>query len=104
MIRCPRGTRDFLPDEMERRRHYEGILRRVAHTFGYREIATPIFEEAELFIIRSGPNILDELYSFEDKGGRMLALRPELTAPAVRSFVNNMSNLPKPIKVFYFGQ
>lgn len=104
MIRCPRGTRDFLPDEMERRRHYEGILRDVAHTFGFREIGTPIFEEAELFIIRSGPNILDELYGFKDKGDRELALRPELTAPAIRLFVNGMSNHPKPIKVFYFGQ
>ena len=65
---------------------------------------TPIFEDAELFILRSGPNVLKELYAFEDKGGRQIALRPEMTAPVVRMFVNNMSNEPKPIKVFYFGQ
>lgn len=104
MIQCPRGTRDFLPDEMERRRYYENVLRKVAHIFGFREIETPIFEEAELFILRSGPNVLKELYSFKDKGDRELALRPEMTAPAIRLFVNNMSNEPKPIKVFYFGQ
>lgn len=104
MIQSPRGTRDFLPDEMERRRSYENTLRRTAKTFGFREIQTPIFEEAELFILRSGPNILNELYAFKDKGDRDLALRPEMTAPAIRSFVNNMSNDPKPIKVFYFGQ
>jgi len=104
MIQSPRGTRDFLPDEMERRRFYEGILRQTARRSGFREIQTPIFEEAELFILRSGPNILNELYAFKDKGDRDLALRPEMTAPAIRSFVNNMSNEPKPIKIFYFGQ
>ncbi len=104
MIQRPRGTRDFLPDEMERRRHYEGILRETAKTFGFREIATPIFEESELFILRSGPNVLKELYAFKDKGDREIALRPEMTAPAIRMFVNEMSNEPKPIKIFYFGQ
>ena len=104
MIQCPRGTRDFLPDEMERRRFYENRLRHVARTFGFREVETPIFEEAELFILRSGPNVLNELYAFKDKGDRDLALRPEMTAPAIRMFVNGMSNDPKPIKIFYFGQ
>lgn len=104
MIQRPRGTRDFLPDEMERRRFYENTLRNVAKTFGFREIATPVFEESELFVIKSGPNILDEIYSFKDKGDRDIALRPELTAPAMRLFVNEMSNEPKPVKLFYFGQ
>ncbi len=104
MIQKPRGTRDFLPDEMERRRHYEGILRHIALTFGFREISTPIFEETELFVLRSGPNILNELYAFKDKGDRDIALRPEMTAPAVRMFRNGMSNEPKPVKIFYFGQ
>lgn len=104
MIQCPRGTRDFLPDEMERRRFYEGVLRKTAKIFGFREIETPIFEDAELFILRSGPNIMNELYAFKDKGDRDLALRPEMTAPAIRMFVNGMSNEPKPIKIFYFGQ
>ena len=104
MIQCPRGTRDFLPDEMEKRRFYENKLRHTAGTFGFREIETPIFEDAELFILRSGPNVLKELYAFKDKGDREIALRPEMTAPAIRMFVNNMSNEPKPIKIFYFGQ
>ena len=104
MIQSPRGTRDFLPDDMERRRFYEGILRQTIQKWGFREVQTPIFEEAELFILKSGPNILNELYAFKDKGDRDMALRPEMTAPAIRSFVNNMSNEPKPIKIFYFGQ
>ena len=103
MVQCPRGTRDFLPDELEKRRAYEGTLRNVARRFGFREIQTPIFEDAELFILRSGPNVLKELYAFKDKGDRDLALRPEMTAAVVRAFVNGMSNDPKPIKVFYFG-
>ncbi|MCQ2078941.1 MAG: histidine--tRNA ligase [archaeon] len=104
MVQCPRGTRDFLPDQLEKRRAYEGTLRSVARRFGFREIQTPIFEDAELFILRSGPNVLKELYAFKDKGDRDLALRPEMTAAVVRAFVNGMSNDPKPIKVFYFGQ
>ena len=86
MVQCPRGTRDFLPDELEKRRAYEGTLRSVARRF-----------------LRSGPNVLKELYAFKDKGDRDLALRPEMTAAVVRAFVNGMSNDPKPIKVFYFG-
>ncbi|MBR4181126.1 MAG: histidine--tRNA ligase, partial [Candidatus Methanomethylophilaceae archaeon] len=85
-------------------RFYENELRHVAKTFGFREVETPIFEDAELFILRSGPNVLKELYAFKDKGDREIALRPEMTAPAIRMFVNNMSNDPKPIKIFYFGQ
>ena len=104
MIQRPRGTRDFLPLEMEKRRHYEQKLRTVAKTFGFKEIATPIFEESELFILRSGPNILNELYAFKDKGDREIALRPEMTASTIRMFVNEMSNEPKPVKLFYFGQ
>lgn len=104
MVQRPRGTRDFLPDDMERRRYYENILRKVAKTFGFREISTPIFEDVKLFTLRSGPNVINELYNFKDKGDREIALRPEMTAPAIRMFVNEMSNEPKPIKMFYFGQ
>jgi histidyl-tRNA synthetase len=104
MIQRPRGTRDFGPDEMEARRHYEGVLRRVARTFGFKEVATPIFENTELFTLKSGPNIVEEIYAFEDKGGREIALRPELTAPVIRFFVNELSNSPRPLKLFYTGQ
>lgn len=104
MIQRPRGTRDFTPQEMETRRHLETLFRLVAETHGFREIATPIFENAELFTLKSGPGIIDEIYAFEDKGGRKIALRPELTAPAMRFFVNDLTNYPRPLKVFYFGQ
>ncbi len=103
MIQAPRGTRDFPPDEMAYRRWAEGIMRRNAELFGYGEVSTPTFESLELFTLKSGPGIIDEIYAFKDKGGRDLALRPELTAPVMRMVVNSMRSAPKPIKLFYLG-
>ncbi|KQC03865.1 MAG: ATP phosphoribosyltransferase regulatory subunit [Methanolinea sp. SDB] len=103
MLQKPRGTRDFLPDEMESRRHIESLMRETAGRWGYREICTPEFEELELFTIRSGEGIIQEMYVFEDKGGRKLALRPEITAPVLRMYVNEGHVLPKPIRWFYFA-
>jgi len=103
MIKRPRGTRDFGPDEMEKRRRLEGMMRREATIFGFREVATPIFEHTELFTLKSGPNVVEEIYAFQDKGGREIALRPELTAPVMRFFVNELSSSPRPLKMFYFG-
>ncbi len=102
-IERPRGTRDFLPEEMEKRRELEKIFREVAELFGYREIQTPTFEHLELFTIKSGEEIIKEIYAFKDKGGRDLALRPELTAPVMRMFVNECSHLPKPLRFYYFS-
>lgn len=102
-IQRPRGTRDFGPEEMAQRRGVEARLRGVAQRFGFREIATPIFEHAELFTAKSGPGIIEEMYAFKDKSGRRLALRPELTAPVMRFYVNDLSKLPKPLKLYYTG-
>ena len=99
----PRGTRDFLPDNMERRRIVEGRMRGVFESYGYREIATPTFEHLELFTERSGEGIKKELYNFKDKGDRDVTLRPELTAPVMRFYVSDMQRMPKPIKLYYFG-
>jgi len=103
MLQKPRGTRDFLPDEMEQRREIEGRMREIGRRWGYREICTPEFEELELFTIRSGEGIIQEMYVFEDKGGRMMALRPELTAPVLRMYVNEGRTLPKPLRWYYFA-
>jgi len=99
----PRGTRDFTPEEMERRRAVEKKMRQVFESYGYREIATPTMEHMELFTMKSGEGIIDETYSFHDKSGRMLALRPELTAPTMRFYMEKMRMSPKPLKVYYFG-
>jgi histidyl-tRNA synthetase len=103
MLQKPRGTRDFLPDEMEQRRDIEGRMREIGRRWGYREICTPEFEELELFTVRSGEGIIQEMYVFEDKGGRMMALRPELTAPVLRMYVNEGRTLPKPLRWYYFA-
>jgi histidyl-tRNA synthetase len=103
MLQKPRGTRDFLPDEMEARRSVEGRMRDVARRWGYREVCTPEFEDLELFTMRSGEGIIEEMYVFEDKGGRKLALRPEITAAIIRMYVNEAKVAPKPIRWSYFA-
>jgi histidyl-tRNA synthetase len=103
MLQKPRGTRDFLPDEMEARRHVELKLRDVARCYGYREVCTPEFEDLELFTMRSGEGIIEEMYVFEDKGGRKLALRPEITAAVIRMYINEAKVAPKPLRWCYFA-
>lgn len=103
MFEIPRGTRDFSPDQMNQRRFVESKLRSVFESYGYTEIQTPTFEHLDLFTAKSGDQILDELYDFTDKGERNLALRPELTAPVIRFYVNQLQMEPKPLKLFYFG-
>ena len=103
MLQKPRGTRDFLPDEMESRRIIEWRMREVARRWGYREVCTPEFEDLELFTMRSGEGIIEEMYVFLDKGGRKLALRPEITAAVIRMYVNEAKVAPKPLRWCYFA-
>ena len=100
----PRGTRDFRPEEMEERRWLESSFRESFRRHGYREVQTPIFEHTALFTAKSGPNVVDEIYAFKDKGDRDICLRPELTAPVLRFYVNELSHEPKPLKLYYYGQ
>ena len=102
-VQRPRGTRDFLPEETEKRGRAKKAMQDVLERWGYREIATPTFEHLELFTIKSGASVIEEIYSFTDKGGRALALRPELTAPVMRMYVSEMQNMPKPQRLWYFG-
>ncbi|WP_067072696.1 histidine--tRNA ligase [Methanoculleus horonobensis] len=103
MLQKPRGTRDFLPDEMERRRLIERRMRDAARRWGYREVCTPDFEHLELFTMKSGEGIIQEMYVFEDKGGRKMTLRPEVTAAVLRMYVNEGKVLPKPLRWCYFA-
>jgi histidyl-tRNA synthetase len=103
MFQVPRGTRDFTPEEMEKRRYIERNMTTTFLSFGYGEIQTPTFENIELFTVKSGESILNEIYNFTDKGGRELALRPELTAPVIRCYIERLQMEPKPLKLFYFG-
>ncbi len=99
----PRGTRDFLFEEMKQRKVVASTLKRIFENYAYQEIKTPIFENLSLFTQKSGDEIVDQLYNFEDKGERKLALRPELTAPVARLYMAQMQKSPKPIKMYYYG-
>jgi histidyl-tRNA synthetase len=88
---------------MEHRRAVELRMRKRVSLWGYREVCTPEFEELELFTARSGQGIIEEMYVFEDKGGRMLALRPEITAAVQRMYLNEAKVAPKPLRWFYFA-
>lgn len=102
-IKRPRGTRDFGPEEMTVRRQLESTMRETLSRFGYREVQTPVFERLELFTAKSGEAIKDELYAFEDKAGRALALRPEITAAVMRYFHNELTVAPRPLKLWYLA-
>lgn len=102
-ITKPRGTRDFLFKDMKQRKQVENTLRRIFERYGYGEIKTPIFEDLALFTEKSGEAIKEEIYHFKDKGNRDLALRPELTAPVARLYLNELQRHVKPIKMYYFG-
>jgi histidyl-tRNA synthetase len=103
MIQRPKGTRDFSAETMDRRNYVERLFRDVCRRFGFGEIRTPTFEHTELFTARSGPQIVEDIYSFEDKAGREIALRPEVTASVFRYFVSEMRNAPKPLKWYYMS-
>ncbi len=104
---APRGTKDILPGMVNGWRYVEQIIREACREFNYQEIRTPIFEHTELFQrgIGDGTDVVDkEMYTFTDRSGRSLTLRPENTASVVRSFVENkLYAEPMPLKVFYIG-
>ena len=106
----PRGTRDFLPEEVEFRRRIEQKIRETFERYGFREVITPIFEHFELYSARSGEEIREEMYVFRGKRrerGRPpeYVLRPELTAPICRMYISGgLSTWPKPVKVYYVGR
>lgn len=82
MINIPKGTKDMLPQEAYKWHYVENIAREVAACFGFKEIRTPMFEHTELFLRGVGETtdiVTKEMYTFDDKGGRSMTLRPEGT-------------------------
>lgn len=98
----PRGTMDFLPDEMVQRRYVEEIVRKTFESFGFQEVQTPIFEEFALLAARSGEEIREGMFTFVSDGVEY-GLRPELTAAVCRMIVTGKLDMPKPYKFYYFG-
>jgi len=75
----------------------------LAGRYGYMEVETPMFEHLELFTAKGGMNIVGQIYAFKDKGGREIALRPEITPSAVRLYTEKLRSDPKPVKLWYSG-
>jgi histidyl-tRNA synthetase len=101
---APRGTHDILPSEQPLWRKITGTFDDVCVAYGYRPIATPVFEDTELFARTSGQGsdiVQKEMYTFTDRSDRSLTLRPELTAPICRAYVEHgMHREPQPVKVY----
>ena len=106
-ISAPKGVRDILPDEYWKWNYVLDVFGRTAIDFGYSGIHLPVFEHTELFArgIGDGTDVVDkEMYTFNDKGGRSITLRPEATASMVRSYLENkMTSLQQPVKMWCAG-
>jgi histidyl-tRNA synthetase len=104
---APRGTFDVLPADGRARRRIEATAAQIFARAGYEPIATPAFEDTELFergVGRSTDIVRKEMFTFEDKGGRSITLRPEGTAPICRAYLEHgMHKLAQPVKLFYAG-
>lgn len=105
MIQKPKGTKDILQTESYKWQYIENKVGNILTNYGYKEIRTPVFENTELFQRGVGDTtdvVQKEMYTFEDKGGRSITLRPEGTAGVVRAYIENgMSSMPSPVKVWY---
>lgn len=107
-ISIPRGTKDILPGEVEKWQLIEKKARELCERYQYQEIRTPVFEQTDLFARSVGDTtdiVQKEMYTFTDRGGRSLTLRPEGTAAVVRSYVEQkMYGFPnQPVKLYYMG-
>jgi histidyl-tRNA synthetase len=106
-FQVPRGTYDLLPEEGALRRRIVSEARGLAEGAGFGQIETPVFEDSELFVRTVGEAtdiVTKEMYTFEDRSGRSLTLRPEGTAPVCRAYIEHgMHKLPLPVKLWYQG-
>ncbi|MDH5664243.1 MAG: ATP phosphoribosyltransferase regulatory subunit [Candidatus Bathyarchaeota archaeon] len=100
-LHTPKGTRDYLPDEVERYRYIEDGLREIFKLWGYQEVRSPTIEFVEALSTGVGPEIVDTMFKFQDFDGKILALRAEMTAPVARIATTRMTTVPEPIRLFY---
>ncbi|MCR4430762.1 MAG: histidine--tRNA ligase [Tepidanaerobacteraceae bacterium] len=105
LTQAPRGTKDILPEEAVKWVFLENKFREICRRFSYREIRTPVFEHTELFRRGVGETtdiVEKEMYTFQDKSGRSITLKPEGTAPVARAYIEHkLYNQPLPVKLFY---
>jgi histidyl-tRNA synthetase len=107
LYRAPRGTSDILPQEQAYWRYIEQKVAEIAKLYGYERIDAPVFEDTRLFARSVGEDtdiVKKEMYTFEDRGGSLLTLRPEGTAPVCRAYLEHgLHNLPQPVKLYYIA-
>lgn len=103
-VNPPKGTRDFPPEEMRLRTWLFQNFREVSQLFGFEEVDFPVLESEALFIRKAGEEIRDQLYCFEDRGNRRVALRPELTPSLARLVIQKGKSVSLPLKWFAIGQ
>lgn len=107
LYQAPRGTTDILPKEQAYWRYIEEKVANTAELYGYERLDSPLFEETKLFTRSVGEEtdiVTKEMYTFEDRGGNSLTLRPEGTAPVCRAYLEHgMQNLPQPVRLYYIG-
>ena len=105
LTKAPKGTHDVLPEQSYTWQYVEKIIAEICENYGYKEIRTPVFEHTELFARGMGETtdvVQKEMYTFTDKGNRSITLRPEGTAPSVRSYIeNSLYAMPQPVKMRY---
>jgi len=102
MFKPPRGTRDFLPEDQMKKNWVIDQVRKVYEAYGFEPLGTPAFENLEMLLIKSGEDVINQIYSFKDKSNRDLALRFELTASTVR-VVASHRGLTFPFKRYAIG-
>ncbi|PIN10204.1 Histidyl-tRNA synthetase [Handroanthus impetiginosus] len=103
-VNPPKGTRDFPPEEMRLRNWLFQNFREVSQLYGFEEVDFPVLESEALFIRKAGEEIRDQLYCFEDRGNRRVALRPELTPSLARLVIQKGKSVALPLKWFAIGQ
>ncbi len=101
--RTVRGMRDFLPADLAKRRFVEEKVRECFNFYGYDEVETPILESFDLISAKAGDEIRHRMYAFKDLGGRMIALRPEITPSIARVVANKLRTEVKPLKLGYIA-
>ena len=100
-MQTPEGTRDYLPQEVERYLYIEQTLREAFKLWGYEEVRSPVIEFVDALSINVDPDFIDSMFKFQDRDGKILALRAEMTTPIARIAATKMSSKPKPLRLFY---
>ncbi|PVX27332.1 MAG: ATP phosphoribosyltransferase regulatory subunit [Candidatus Bathyarchaeum sp.] len=100
-LHTPKGTKDYLPNEVKQYRYIENQLRKTFELWNYNEVRSPSIEFVQTLSTGVGSELIDAMFKFQDSDGKLLALRAEMTAPVARIVTTRMPSTPEPIRLFY---